>query len=652
MNPNSPPPEVPGMPGPGGGDSDPQPSGVRARTCVVCGVPVTKKAFHCVKCRCAKARVKRNEVALVKKDKIKSWQGRATQHDTAPEATMPVKADQVQSEIPTTKGWRNAKAKGVYIDYKPHPKQEIFGEAIRRGAKIIFFLAGIRSGKTVSAAYELLKQIYVYDRTPNLFYMVSPTNAMTRNPIRIFQNAAGDALIQYKRASDQGPAIFMMRPSASVPDWPYIIEHHSGEHPERMKGSTVAGAWLDEPQQMKPEVMDVVRGRVMESGGIIMLSGTASFPGHWTKTEIVDNAWRCGKCGVCVYDHYDLLDPETRKYGPKDHEPVECTGDPRIAVIVCSTFDNTYIPKAEIEQLRKDYARKDPLIARRELFGEYVGFEGLVYSHFDRTTHASEYTVSTVPRDAYIACGIDFGVNDPFVCVFGAKIKDTWHIIGEYYTEEKGVSLKEHAQRIKQAAGPIWPRIKKFWHDPSGRIAAMELNRYGLRPMIPARKRKTSGQNWKTYRYEVMTSHMMARDDKNKPLFRISPECKRTLGDFESRKWKRYLSKGEDGTVRVIDLKGHEVDRNAGDDFAPGFDHGTDSVEYLVASEFVKGLYNTTGKTKNIDTVEVVMLDEKDKPQMTPEQASLGRYLGQSMEEKRKKLVAGKFKIDRFQTGY
>lgn len=609
---------------------------------------------YCLKCGPKSARrktVKNPKFVTVSNPKTIDGKG-VYVREGAPPPTKEVKVDQVQSEIPLAKNWRNddPKAKPLIINYKPHPKQEIFGEAIKAGAKIIFFLAGIRSGKTVAAAYELLKQIYVYDRTPNLFYMVSPTNAMTRNPIRIFQNAAGESLIQYKRASDQGPAIFMMRPSASIPDWPYIIEHHSGEHPERMKGSTVAGAWLDEPQQMKPEVMDVVRGRVMESGGIIILSGTASFPGHWTKTEIVDNAYRCGKCGVCVYDHYDLVDTERRIYGPKDHEPVDCTGDPRIAVIICSTFDNTYIKKDEIEQLRKDYARKDPLIARRELFGEYVGFEGLVYSHFDRSSHESEYTIQTVPKDAYIAAGIDFGVNDPFVCVFMAKVKDTWHIIGEYYTEEKGVSLKTHAQRIKSTAGPIWSRIKKFWHDPSGRIAAMELNRYGLRPMLSARKRHSSGQNWRTYRYEVMTSHMMGRDEKGRPLFRISPLCKRTLMDFESRKWKRYLSKGEDGTVRIIDLKGHEVDRNAGDDFAPGFDHGTDAAEYCLASEFVKGLYKVN-KTKVIDG-DVELLDEREKPQMSPEETNLIRYLGQSMEEKRKKLISGKFKIDRFQSPY
>ncbi len=539
----------------------------------------------------------------------------------------------------------------VTIEYDPHPKQDIFAMAIERGAKIIFFLAGIRSGKTVAGAYEAVKQLYKYDATPNLAFMVSPTNAMTRTPIRIFQNAAGNALVSYKRSSDQGPAHFLMKPTQSSKDpatgkeFYYVIEHHSGEHPDRMRGPTIAWAWLDEPQIMKPEVIDIIRGRVMESGGIIILTGTASFPGQWTKTDIIDRAWRCGKCGVCVYDHYDLVNgpdgqplrdangKETREYGPKDHEPTSCTGDPRIAVITCSTFDNTYLKASAIQELKQDYALKDPVIARRELFAEYTGFEGLVYSHFDRNSHKSEFTAATVPANAYISAGIDFGLNDPFVCVFMAKIGDGWHVVSEYYWDQGERSLDDHFKGIMSAAGPLFKRVKNWWHDPSGRIVAMELSRRGLRPMKSARKRMSSGQTWRNYRIEVVTSHLVARDEKDKPLFRIAPHCRGTLADFEGRKWKRYSSKGDDGIVRIIDNKGHEVDRNAGDDPAPGHDHATDAVEYCLASEFVRGLY----KPKPAKS-EIMPNAFKDSPQLT----NLGQHLAASLAEKGKQLLSGK----------
>ena len=117
--PNDPP--IPGLPepspaagkpvdGPGGGASDPTPSGPRQRYCDGCWTKLSPTAppevRYCRRC-------------------------------------SPVKPKRAKAEEP----------KPVKIDYAPHPKQEIFGEAIRRGAKIIFFLAGVRSGKTIAGAY-------------------------------------------------------------------------------------------------------------------------------------------------------------------------------------------------------------------------------------------------------------------------------------------------------------------------------------------------------------------------------------------------------------------------------------------------------------------------------------------------------------------
>jgi len=567
--------------------------------------------------------------------------------------TKHVKLDHLIDEFPSHDRGKSdgVDRKLVEIHYEPHPKQDIFSQAIERGAKIIFFLAGIRSGKTFAGAYECLKQLYTYDRTPNLAYMVAPTNAMTRTPRRIFEMVAGDALVTSKRASDAGPAHFLMRPTRSIQKHYFIIEHHTAEHADRMRGPTIAFAWLDEVQLMKSEVIDVIRGRVMESGGIIFMTGTPAFPSHWTKTEVLDRAYRCGKCGTCVYDHYELAkgpdgEPERDKYGketrryiPMDHEPEQCYGDPRVAVITCSSFDNTFLSKSQIDELKADYAAKDPVIVRRELHAEYAGFEGLVYSHFDRKTHASEYTPATVPHDALVVAGLDFGLNDPFVCTFLARIGDAWHVVAEYYSQDKGKHLSEHVRGIQAAAGPLWKRVKNWWHDPSGRIIAMELSRYGLRPMKSARRRMSTGKNWLTYRIEVVTSHLMARDAQNKPLLRLSPKCPRTIIDFESRKWKRYTSKGEDGIARIIDLKGHEVDRNAGDEPAPGNDHGTDATEYALCSEFVKGLYKIKGSAQA--SASDGMIEERLKP-LSPEEWSLGQHLASQLAGHQKEVLATK----------
>ena len=494
----------------------------------------------------------------------------------------------------------------ITLNFNFHPKQQIASMAVEAGARIVFMLSGIRGGKSVWMVREILKQPYVYDSTPNIMYLVSPTNGMMANVRSLFANAAEEAMIDQKVTSSSGPAHFILKPSPSIPDKYFIVEMHSGDNPNRMRGRTIAAAGLDEVQEMKPEVFEVIKGRVMEVDGLILMCGTATFPGHWTKTEVIDRAYRCGRCHSCVYDHYDLaLDAtgkpeqdvygkETRRYVPKDHDPVDCYGDPRIAVIVCSSFDNTFLDAKHIEQLRKDYAAKDPIIARRELFAEYLGFEGLCYSRFDRLRHQSPYTVYNVPPDAYICAGLDFGANDPTAAVFLARVGETWHVIGEYCDSDRAKAISDHVVGIKKAAGPIFTKIRKWWYDPSGRIVAMEMGRQGIRPLIPARKRKSHGENWKKWRVGIINSLILANDEKNRPHLQVHPSCRWMIQNLENKKWKRYLSRGDDGRERVIDTHGKEVDRNAGDDIAPGNDHCLDGAEYAITSEHVHGFFKVS----------------------------------------------------------
>lgn len=524
--------------------------------------------------------------------------------------------DLIVPDFPVLKKDQNP-PEAIQLNFDYHPKQEIASMAVEAGARIVFFLAGVRSGKTVWLVKEIIKQPYVYDSIPNIAYLVSPTNGMMANVRSLFANAAEGAMVDQKVTSSSGPAHFILKPSPSIPDRYFVVEMHSGDNPNRMRGRTICAAGLDEVQEMKPEVFDVIKGRVMEADGIILMAGTATFPGHWTKTDVIDRAYRCGKCNACVYDHYDLATGpdgsperdasgrETRRYVPKDHDPVDCYGDPRIAVIVCSSFDNTFLDAKLVEQLRADYAKKDPIIARREVYAEYLGFEGLCYSRFDRQLHKSPYNVYNVPADAYIACGLDFGANDPTACAIMARVGDTWHLIGEYCDDDRAKAISDHVVGIKKACGPVWNRVKKWWYDPSGRIVAMEMARQGIRPMIQARKRKSHGESWKKWRIGIINSLILSQDEKGRPLFLVNPSCKAGIENLENKKWKRYVSKGEDGRERVIDLTGKEVDRNPGDDVAPGHDHVLDGIEYCITSEHVHGFYKVKDKKAKVIEGEV-----------------------------------------------
>ena len=477
----------------------------------------------------------------------------------------------------------------ITLDYKPHPKQLVFAKAIeklmglpQKGTRTVLFLAGVRSGKTWAGSYEAAKQIYIYQKpqNPNLGYIVSPTVKMGRVPRRMFEQACGKAILRYRRAGVDGPPTFYMVPSPAIPDHEYLVEMHSADHPDALRGASVSWALLDEALAMKPEVYDIIRARLVENDGIcIITTSPPHYPSHWLKTEVYDRAYRCGICHRCVYDHEG-----------QGHEPAECYGNPLVAVVCCSVFDNTYQSKEALEELQRVYALKDPVIVRRELYGEFAGFSGVVYSAFDKKTHLSPYSpANPPPGDSLWVGGLDFGVNDPYVAVFLCKCGDTWHVVDEYYYKGPPRSTQEHFAEISRR--PFYSKIIRWWYDPSARQSATDLTRLGMKNVYPARHRRDRAKLWNFWRIELVTSWLRAVNADGRPKLQVSPHCVGTISDFESRRWKRVVSVGEDGKSRVVDNRGREVDRGAGEEILPGNDHATDAIEYVFASEEIMAKY-------------------------------------------------------------
>jgi len=556
-------------------------------------------------------------------------------------------------EIDQPRRWKNAAPKNpsLKLAYDPHPKQQVFGEAIKNGAKIVLFLAGIRSGKSFAGAFECLKLIYEAKKLPNLGYIVTPTVNMGRVPRRLFINAAGKALLRYKRASDDGPPNCQMMPFKGMPAKAYIVEFHSGEHPDRLRGAAPAWAWLDEAMNMKPEVYDIILGRVMENDGVILITTSPSTKSHWTYTEIIARAARCGKCRNFYHDHkYRRVE---NKLILNDHEPTDLycdtvgvKPDTSIAVIQCATFDNTHLKEDLIKSLELKYTLKDHVIARRELYGEVCGFEGLVYRSFDRDTHRSDFTAVNVPPEAEIVAGIDFGVNDPFVVSFLARVRDTWHVVDEYYWQGEPRSIKQHVDEMKRRCR-LFNRVKRWWYDPSGKQQSIELQQCGLRNIFKARKRFATGVSWIRFRIDTINSLLLARDEEGQPLLRVSRACPGIIGDFESRKWKRYTVVGDDDRVRVMDQKGKEVDRNAGDEPAPGYDHGTDATEYALVSEVVAGRYQIKSQPKQVNYQKDIILNAD----AIPVQGPTAKYLADSLSQHATALAKPKTTRDAWSFG-
>ena len=545
----------------------------------------------------------------------------------APKHTLIPDSEAFQEHRLNSDGVPGARSSKIEIAYEPHPKQALIRAAIEGGAKIIMFRAGIRSGKTFSCARECLDLIYKDKRLPNLGYIVTPTINMGRIPRRLFIEAAGDALVRYKRASDDGPPHALLLAPEGADFKYYLAEFHSGEYPDRMRGASIGWGWIDEAAYTKPEVYDVILGRLLDSGGILLISTSPSSLSHWTETEVAAHAAKCGRCGQFYYDH--KWRREGLKLVPNDHEPENVTGDMKIAVIQCTTYDNIHLPEENIRELEARYALKDPIIKRRELYGEPCGFEGLVYRSFTRQEHRSDLSPWQLPKGSYVVAGVDFGVNDPFVVLFVVRADDVWHVLDEYYYTGPPISIAEHVRTMRMRS-PLFQTVKKWWHDPSGKQQAIEMGVSGVKNMLRARRRFASGKTWIMARIEAVTALLLGRAKDGGPLLRISPKCVNTIREFESRQWKRYKVEGEDGRVRVMDRKGKEADRNAGEEPVPGNDHATDALEYVIYSELVSGRY----KIATQEAEEPLNVSSEDyMAAMAPEMRGLNEHLMASMKD-------------------
>ncbi len=124
--------------------------------------------------------------------------------------------------------------------------------------------------------------------------------------------------------------------------------------------------------------------------------------------------------------------------------------------------DNPYLSKSEIKLLTESMSDSE-LQSRR--YGLFYTDTGPVYPEFDENVHVIE--PFDIPFDWQDTLSIDPGLKNPLSCHFYAVDYDgRVFVCGEHY--EKGLSVEEHADRIKNLAEKLgWRR------DNQGRLNAL-----------------------------------------------------------------------------------------------------------------------------------------------------------------------------------
>lgn len=154
--------------------------------------------------------------------------------------------------------------------------------------------------------------------------------------------------------------------------------------------------------------------------------------------------------------------------------------------------------------------------------GRFAAFAGAVYKVFNRSVHIIE--PFEIPSDWTRYRAIDFGFNNPFVCLWLARDTDRrWYVYNEYYQPRE--TLACHSERIKQISGK--EKYRTTWADWDSQDAA-ELKALGINT-IPAKKDVRLG-------IESVQACLKVQGD-GKPRLFIFNNCRNSIREMSGYKW-------------------------------------------------------------------------------------------------------------------
>lgn len=371
-------------------------------------------------------------------------------------------------------------------ELKYYPKQ---GEFLFSEEHHAAFIGGIGSGKSIGGAQRALlaSQGYIGKRkllpTPNLAMVTAPTYTMLRDStLRTFMETAGDAVRSYNKNEWL----------ATMANGSEVI-FRSTEHPERLRGPSISWWWGDEASLYVPSVWLIMVGRLRQFGkyGYAWITTTPKGR-NWVWKRFVENG----------------------------------AGNPDYRLVQATSADNPFLDQAIIDAWNTEFVGD---FARQELGGEFVGFEGLIYSEFDRGTHI----VTQRPQDfMQVVAGVDWGYTNPgVIVVFGVDGDGRmWGLHEEYRRQRR---IEDWAAVAKELRDTF--RIARFFCDPSEPTY--------IRTLVEAGCKAEAADNRVTPGIQTVKQRLVRRGD-GKPRLLFSPGFAQAAGEFEQYQWKPQRAGG------------------------------------------------------------------------------------------------------------
>lgn len=227
----------------------------------------------------------------------------------------------------------------------------------------------IRSGKTIISLIAFIHWLSNAPRGP-VAILGKTRTTIIRNVLDVIAMIAPKAIGGYGMASER--VKIMGR-------WVWIVGANDAQAESKIRGLTLAGAYVDEATLL-PEAMFVqLLGRLSVTGARLFATTNPDSPSHWLKTNYID---RINELDGWGFWHFTM-------------------------------DDNPGLTPEYIAAKKREFTG---LWYRRFIQGEWVSAEGAVYDMWDPTTHVTPW--EQLPRmiDCY-AVGIDYGTQNPTAAI-------------------------------------------------------------------------------------------------------------------------------------------------------------------------------------------------------------------------------------------
>lgn len=416
------------------------------------------------------------------------------------------------------------------------PKQKLF---LTTTCKYKAYIGGLGSGKTYVLMADAIYAAMEY--AENRLLIISPTYNMFRDniipvlrqimPVELLKGMSWDKA--YNRTHNELEFI-----NGS------IMVFRTADEPQKLQGQTVGYIGIDEAGEVSEDIFLAAKGRLRMKGPrlVFAVAGNPPPESHW------------------LFEQFKM------------------SVDPNVLHLTAPTDENTYLPKDYVDDLKKSY-KGDWL--KRFFYGEYVGFEGQVYTEINPEYNYVEPNdfrrlFGTRPPDWWtLAVGIDPAETQPTAAWwrFGDEFGRSWYM--DRYSEEK-LRTSEHAKAIisKTKRWGREPENTRFFIDPSA--SAKRVQGYSLiqgyydAGLYPVTAESCRGDDKVTWGIDLLQERLIPNFEELHPItgkpgspnifFVTTRPVTDGLKYIKSYQWKPQKVSDPSGKERPKKYKDHDPD--------------------------------------------------------------------------------------------